>query len=199
MDDAQFAWLTAQLQAGSRRYLDASGHWVRGGHRDRLFVIFSHHTIETMTNGSAPPGVERILGLQVAQLLLRFPNVVLWVNGHTHRNTVVPYARAAGLPPGGFWEVNTAAHIDWPQQARIVEIVDNDNGTLSIFGTLIDHAAPPKPGKKLHDPLTLASLSRELASNDWQRPAPTATEDGRRGAVWDRNVELLVPAPFALH
>jgi metallophosphoesterase (TIGR03767 family) len=197
LDETQLAWLTTQLQAGSRRYLDESGHWVRGGHRDRLFVIFSHHTIETMTNASAPPGVTRILGAQMAQLLLRFPNVVLWVNGHTHRNTVVPYARAAGMPGGGFWEVNTAAHIDWPQQARIVEIVDNDNGTLSIFGTIIDHAAPVKPGKTL-DVATLASLSRVLASNDWQRPVPTATVDGRRGAVEDRNVELLVPAPFDL-
>ena len=98
----------------------------------------------------------RILGPQVAQLLLRFPNVVLWVNGHTHRNTVVPYARAAGMPGGGFWEVNTAAHIDWPQQARIVEIVDNDNGTLSIFGTIIDHAAPVSPGQTL-DVVTMAS------------------------------------------
>ena len=62
MDEAQFAWLTAQLQAGSRRYLDDAGHWVRGGGRDRLFVIFSHHTIETMTNASTPPGVDRILG-----------------------------------------------------------------------------------------------------------------------------------------
>jgi len=99
------------------------------------------------------------------------------------------------MPGGGFWEVNTAAHIDWPQQARIVEIVDNDNGTLSIFGTIIDHAAPVNPGKTL-DVATLASLSRELASNDWQRP--TATVDGRRGALEDRNVELLVPAPFDL-
>jgi metallophosphoesterase (TIGR03767 family) len=198
MDEAQLSWLTAQLQGGSRRYLDTTGQWRAGGRRDRLFVIFSHHTIETMTNASAPAGISRILGPQVADMLLRFPNAVLWVNGHTHRNTVTPYARAAGLPAGGFWEINTAAHIDWPQQARIVEIVDNHNGTLSIFGTIIDHAAPPAPGSNPSNPLTLASLSRELAANDWQRPAATATEDGRRGAVEDRNVELLVHAPFDL-
>jgi len=199
IDEAQLSWLTSQLQDGSRRYLDTTGQWQAGGRRNRLFVIFSHHTIESMTNASAPAGISRIQGLQVADLLLRFPNAVLWVNGHTHRNTVIPYARAGGLPPGGFWEINTAAHIDWPQQARIVEIVDNHNHTLSIFGTIIDHAAPPSPGSKLSNPLTLASLSRELAANDWQRPAPTASEDGRRGAVEDRNVELLVPAPFELH
>jgi hypothetical protein len=33
---------------------------------------------------------------------------------------------------------------------------------LSIFGTIIGHAAPPEPGANRHDRLTLAALSREL-------------------------------------
>ena len=196
IDAEQLTWLTAELTAGSKRYLDESGNIVAGGKHDKLFALFSHHTIETMTNAA---GVGRVLGTTVRDLLLRFPNAVVWVNGHTHRNTVVPYRRAADAPvPGGFWEVNTAAHIDWPQQARIVELVDNGNGTLSVFGTLIDHAAPRHYGSRPRDPLALAALSRELGANDWQNAAPTATEDGRRGAVEDRNVELLVPAAFAL-
>ena len=194
IDAAQLTWLTNELVAGSRHYLDESGNVVTGGRHDRLFVLFSHHTIGTMTNAA---GVGRVLGPAVRDLLLRFPNAVLWVNGHTHRNTVTPYGRAAG-PPGGFWEINTAAHIDWPQQSRVIEIVDNRNGTLSVFGTLLDHAAPQHYGSAPRDPLTLASLSRELGANDWQNAAPTATEDGRRGAVEDRNVELLLPAPFVL-
>jgi len=36
------------------------------------------------------------------------------------------------------------------------------------------------------------ALSRELAANDWQDRT-----DARRGGLQDRNVELLVPAPFA--
>ena len=47
IDETQLAWLTAQLKKGSRHYLDESGHVVRGGKHDRLFVIFSHHTIGT--------------------------------------------------------------------------------------------------------------------------------------------------------
>ncbi len=196
IDTDQLAWLTAELTAGSRRYLDTGGNVVSGGRHDKLFVLFSHHTIETMSNAA---GVGRVLGPAVRDLLLRFPNVVAWVNGHTHRNTVVPFGRAPGAAiPGGFWELNTAAHIDWPQQSRVVELVDNGNGTLSVFGTLLDHAAPRHYGSTPRDPLALASVSRELGANDWQNAAPTATEDGRRGAVEDRNVELLVPAPFAL-
>jgi hypothetical protein len=133
----------------------------------------------------------------MAKLLLQFPNVVLWVNGHTHRNTVVPYSRAAGTAVGGgFWEVNTAAHIDWPQQARVVELVDNGDRTLSVFGTILDHAAPNAWPADPGSPLELAALSRELGANDWQNEVPTATEDGKRGKLTDRNVELLVAKPF---
>jgi metallophosphoesterase (TIGR03767 family) len=196
IDAEQLAWLTAELTKVSSRYLAADGSVVRQRVRDRLVVIYSHHTIETMTNAAGPG---RVLGPAVRDLLLRFPNVVLWVNGHTHRNTVTPYPRPAGSTVGGgFWQVNTAAHVDWPQQARVVELVDNADGTLSIFGTLIDHAAPRLPGSSPAGPLELAALSRELASNDWQIQAATATVDGRRGSISDRNVELLVPAPFAL-
>jgi metallophosphoesterase (TIGR03767 family) len=197
IDETQLAWLTAQLQAGSRHYLDESGRVVRGGKRDKLFVLFSHHTVGTMDNNTGPG---RVLGPAILDLLLRFPNVVLWVNGHTHRNTVTPYARSKhAKAPGGFWEINTASHVDWPQQARTVELVDNRNGTLSIFGTIIDHAAPTSWGKHPKSALELASLSRELGANDWQERAKGEHgQDGRRGRVEDRNVELLVPAPFKL-
>ncbi|MFN2519206.1 MAG: TIGR03767 family metallophosphoesterase [Jatrophihabitantaceae bacterium] len=195
IDSAQLAWLTNELKANSRRYLDASGSWVsNSGAADKLIVIFSHHTVATMDNVI---GVDRVTGTTVANLLLQFPNVVLWVNGHTHRNSVRPHARPAGAAVGGgFWEVNTASHIDWPQQARVVEIVDNRDGTLSVFATIIDHAAPESWPASPTSPLALASLSRELGINDWQRDPETPTVDGRRGAVSDRNVELLVRAPF---
>lgn len=184
IDAAQYAWLERELTAGS----SAPGRRCR----DRLFVVFSHHTIGSMTNVAGEPG--RVDGAGVRDLLLRFPNVVLWVNGHTHRNTVLPHRAPAG---GGFWEVNTAAHIDWPQQSRVLELVDNADGTLSIFATILDMAAPATHGGRLDSPTALAALARELAGNDWQsRARPIPGEDGRRGAVADRNVELLVPSPF---
>ena len=77
-----------------------------------------------------------------------------------------------------------------------MEIVDNGDGTLSIFATIIDHAAPESWPSSPTTPLALAALSRELGINDWQRDSETPTVDGKRGAVSDRNVELLVRAPF---
>jgi metallophosphoesterase (TIGR03767 family) len=191
LDAEQFAWLERELIAGSSHYLDAAGKPVKHRCRDRLFVLFSHHTLDTMTNMTGGGRVERFAMLA---LLERFPNVVLWVNGHTHRNTVLPHPSPSG---GGFWEVNTAAHIDWPQQSRVLELVDNQDGTLSIFGTIVDMAAPASNKGSLDTPAALAALARELAGNDWQsRARPVPGEDGRRGKVEDRNVELLVPAPF---
>lgn len=184
-DRAQFRWLEAQLEAGSRRYTGADGEPVAHDVQDRLFVLFSHHPIASLSN---PLGGDRVLGDEVKALLLRFPNVVLWVNGHTHRNEVVPHPREGR---GGFWEVNTASHIDFPQQSRIVELADNGDGTLSVFATVLDSAGPESFGGAVGDPVRLAALSRELAGNDWQE-----REEERRGKPEDRNVELLVPAPF---
>lgn len=200
LDAAQFAWLERELAAGHRRSLDRSGAVVSGSATDRLFVVFSHHTVGTMDNWLAPPESHRVLGHTVRDLLLRYPNVLLWVNGHTHINGVVAHARAADAPvAGGFFEVTTASLIDWPQQARLIEVVGNDDGTVSVFCTIVDTAAPESYQWPTTETLPLAALSRELAGNDWQaRGRPTPGVDGRRGAVADRNVELILPAPFPL-
>ncbi len=191
---AQLAWLNAELDANSSRHLDESGNWATGTGSDKLIVIFSHHTVATMENIL---GVDRVNGTTVRDLLLRYPNVVAWVNGHTHVNSIGTHARATGpAVGGGFWEVNTASHVDWPQQSRVLELVDNGDGTLSIFTTIIDHSAPVAWPADPHSVVGLAALSRELAVNDPQRPAETATKDGRRGTAADRNVELLVRKPY---
>ncbi len=72
-------------------------------------------------------------------LLHRFPHVIAWVAGHSHVNDVTPYPNPAG---GGFWMIRAAAEADWPQQSRLLELFDNRDGTLSIFGTILDHASP---------------------------------------------------------
>jgi metallophosphoesterase (TIGR03767 family) len=200
LDTTQFGWLERELRAGHRRYLDPNGAVTESAGTDRLFVLFSHHSVATMDNWLAPPWTRRALGHTMLELLLRFPNVVLWVNGHTHTNGITGYARAPDAAvAGGFFEVTTASLIDWPQQARLVEVVDNTNGTLSVFCTVVDTAAPPSYQWPAADPLALAALSRELAGNDWQaRARPIPGVDGRRGAATDRNVELVLPAPFPL-
>ena len=69
--------------------------------------------------------------------------MIAWVNGHTHRNQMWAHKAAGG--DGGFWEINTASHIDFPQQSRLIELVDNQDGSLSIFTTMLDHAGTVGP------------------------------------------------------
>lgn len=194
---AQFAWLEAKLMEVSSRYLDASGAEVKNDAKDRFVILFSHHGLRSLENPvSAPDPLEpasndlpRVLADQIEALVLRFPNVIAWVNGHSHENTVIARKRADNK--GGFWDIGTAAHIDWSCQSRLLEVLDNRDGTLSIFSTMIDHAAPIVPGGS--DPvLELASISRELAANDFQ--AGFASKGP--GKPEDRNVELLINAAF---
>ncbi len=202
LDGEQHRWLIDQLQAGSRRYLDEHARLVTQEVPDVLFIVAGHHTLETMINPYAPPGQPpRVLGAQLTEELLRYPNVVLMLTGHTHRHAVTGYARPASSPvPGGFWQVTTASHIDDPQQSRIVEIAIAEDRLL-IAATVLDHLGPVVyDGGK--DPVSLAGLSRVLAANDWQRRdwaefLPDQAPDGR-GSVIDRNVLLSVPLPFPM-
>ncbi len=171
-DVTQFEWLKAELEAGE----------------DRLFVLFSHHPLETLVNDKGPD--RRVLADEVERLLLSHANVVLWVNGHTHENKVTAHRSELG----GYWEVTTASHIDWPQQARLIEIVDNRDGTLSIVATVIDHSGPVEwDGGE--DPVALAGFSRELSANYWQLRDDDPLEEHGAGTVLDRNVELLIRDP----
>lgn len=200
LDREQLAWLEHELGAGSRVVLDEHGRasGAGGGGPDRLFVLFSHHPLETLVNGYDATGGGRVLGDEVGRLLLRHPNVVLWVTGHLHAHRVRPIARPPGWAvAGGFWQVTTGSHIDWPQQARVLELADNRDGTLSVFGTVLDSMAPATFDGRLERVESLAALSRELSANDWQHDW-TLPDTGRSGRRSDRNVELLVPAPFRL-
>lgn len=192
LGDTQFRWLQQVLQAGSRRWFDVWGVEHTHDVDDELFVLFSHHTSTSMGNLLVDPTREfeiRHGGLEVVNTLKRFPNVVAWVNGHTHVNKITPQRHRD--PRRSFWEVNTASHVDFPQMARIIDVCDNHDGTLSLFTTLIESAAPVQAGYTDGSQEALASLYRELSWND---PHNSRTRSGGPG---DRNTELLLVSPLA--
>ncbi|CAN5146677.1 TIGR03767 family metallophosphoesterase [soil metagenome] len=174
--DAQFRWLQAELEAAQTD--------------KKLVLVFSHHNSLTLENRAQRPGETEVLhgAEEFVAMLLRYPVVIGWLNGHTHLNQILAHTSQTG----GFWEVTTASCIDFPQQQQVVEIVDNRDGTLSLFTTVLDHASPAVPGTGGRS-IDLASRSREFAANDWAE-----TPMMRRGSALDRNTELLLPAPFDL-
>jgi metallophosphoesterase (TIGR03767 family) len=195
VDHDQARWLEARLAGVHSSYYDPAGHLVQTPNDDRLVVIFSHHGVESlvhpMTRHAGPDGQPLLGGTDILALLHRYPNVVLWLNGHTHLNAIRP-RRSPRDPARGFWEVTTSSIVDWPCQARLVEIVEA-TGQLSIVCTMIDHDSPVRP-EALASVADLAALHRELAAN-----MPFAGMDSSRpGTHADRNVELRVVAPFPL-
>jgi len=175
--DVQFRWLERELEKAQTE--------------KKLVLIFSHHNSLTLENRAQRPGDTEVLhgAEEFVDLLLKYPVVIGWLNGHTHLNQILAHTTASG---GGFWEITTASCIDFPQQQQVVEVVDNRDGTMSLFTTVLDHASPAVPGRSgsVRD---LASQSREFAANDWAE-----TPMMRRGSPLDRNTELLLRAPFDL-
>lgn len=177
IDNPQWQWLQGEIAAAEAA--------------DKLVVLFGHHPVRSLTaqvpdelalpctvndghGHDVNPGCDldpRLsipvrLGSDLSALLNAHPHVIAYVAGHTHENKVLPCASETGCPAGGnWWEINTAAEVDWPQHSRLLEIMDNEDGTLSIFGTLLDHSAP-------HD-----------------LPAPT----GQRVGVYDGATRLAEP------
>jgi len=201
IDAGQFTWLEERLKSLSRQYIDAEGRVVTTDAQDRLIIVASHHTSATMNNPFPEPGsqTERLRGPQLEELLHRFPNVALYVAGHglEHRLTPKPDPQRRS---GGYWEVSTGSPLDFPMQSRVLEIVDNGDGTISVFSTVYDTAAPLNPGEG-KDPTPddgvnqtlLAAVARQVGMRDPQlNPAASGL------AASDRNAELMLKAPFPL-
>lgn len=185
ISDDSLGWLEERLIEVHSRYRSAEGTWVRTVNDDRLVVLASHHPAAGLFNLRAAAGESRrVLQVELEALLHRFGNVILWLNGHTHHNHIRPCPSPHGS--GGFWEVTTASLVDWPCEARAVELVEHADGTLSIQCTMVPYDAPPG---------SLAALFRELAAND----PHAGIHSARAGTPADRTVQLPIPAPFPLY
>jgi metallophosphoesterase (TIGR03767 family) len=202
IDHPQYQWLRGELDLATAA--------------DELVVLFSHHAIPSLTASvpdelappctgpdshghDANPGCDVDprdsspvhLGDDMEALLAGYPHVIAWVAGHSHVNSIEAYPNG----PGGFWSIRVAAEADWPQQSRLLELFDNKDGTLSIFGTIIDHASSataPAAGTDAAGmtEADLASVGRTLSANDPQGGIGTGEGDPD-----DRNVELLIADP----
>lgn len=174
----QFDWLKDQLEQAQAQ--------------KKMAIILSHHNSSTLENGAEPVigGQPLIHADEFISMLQQYPCMVAWLNGHTHINTITAHPKSGG---GGFWEITSASCVDYPQQQQLVEFVDNQDGTMSIFTTALDHMSPAVWSKGDYSQTGLASLSRQLSANDWIANPPM-----RVGSPLDRNTELLLDAPFPL-
>jgi metallophosphoesterase (TIGR03768 family) len=126
--NGRMAWLVNQLKAGQNE--------------EKLMIIAAHIPVGVASN--TPVGWynyadEKAL---IAELK-KYSNLILWVSGHRHLNTVTAFkSDDPGHPENGFWEVETKSLREFPQQFRTFDIVRNSNNTLSIFTVNVDPDAP---------------------------------------------------------
>lgn len=230
IDNPQFAWLKAELdkaQADGKLIVIFGHHPVRSMDANIPDEAAAQCTTNDPHGHDVNPGCDldprssdpvhlgdpqeaKALGNSAktfVELVGEYPNVIAYVPGHTHENRITPYERkkAGGI----FWEINTSAVADHPQQHRLIEIFDNDDGTLSIFATVLDPAAPAAAPAGCNTANCagsftaeqLASIGHTFAFNDPQTgdEATSPDEPGDpappTGFEEDQNVELLIDDP----
>ena len=204
VDDEQFQWLRQQILAAQ-----GAGQYV---------LVFSHHTLRTTRMSSVDEAAGTHYGERqdrrggqpqpqnqnetLEELYCKHPNVLAHIDGHEHENYVERHDCADDVPSTRgdnphFWQISTAAHIDFPQQARMIELVKLGK-KMSFVLTILDHDGTANPGgapeqaDQGHAPddvQRLASIGRELAYNDYQGSR------GARGGRQDRNVILPTDRP----
>lgn len=147
----------------------------------KLVFVASHHSSKSLTSNGGAFGVEEpdpVLEAGWLAYLDAHPQVLASFVGHTHRHQI----RALDTGSHGVWEVMTSAIADYPNQFRIIEIFDEDNGYFSISATAVDFAT---------DDDVVARKGREKSVIDYVSGWIT----GGVGEPLDHNVKLWIKKP----
>jgi metallophosphoesterase (TIGR03768 family) len=133
LDKERYDWLVKELAKGQ-----AEG---------KLMIIAAHIPIGIKLPSSGLGSLmswdkyAAVSDMDLIAKLHTYPNLLLWISGHRHQNTVTALKSPdASRPELGFWEVETASLREFPQQFRTFEIIRNSDNTVSIFTTDVDPA-----------------------------------------------------------
>jgi metallophosphoesterase (TIGR03768 family) len=137
LDNERYNWLVSELDRGQSE----GKLMIIAAHVPLIFIDYDHHS---------PVNLPSLISK-----LHEYPNLLMWVSGHVHRNTVTALKSPDGNRPElGFWQVETSSLRDFPQQFRTFDIVRNSDNTISIFTTDVDPSV--KEG-------SMAAISRSYA------------------------------------
>jgi metallophosphoesterase (TIGR03768 family) len=143
LDKERYDWLVKELDKGQSegKLMIIAAHIPIGVEKAGSFIGWWSNSYVSEENLTAK--------------LHKYPNLILWIAGHRHLNTITAFKSPDDERPElGFWEVETSSLRDFPQQLRTFEIVRNSDNTVSIFTTDIDPAV--KDG-------SFAAISRSYA------------------------------------
>ena len=190
LDAERWEWLQAELAAGQAA--------------NQLMIIAAHVPIAVSAIGSetewwlgeSTTSQENRNAVTLAELVQKLqstPNLLMWIAGHRHLNTVKAFISPdSNHPEQGFWQVETSSLRDFPQQFRTFEIYLNNDYTISIVTTNVDTAVaegtPAATSRKyaiatqqiIQTELTLNNANVSMAGGTtipvrvWIRPDPKA-------------------------
>jgi hypothetical protein len=168
LDPKRFNWLVKELDHGQAH--------------DQLMIIAAHVPLELIDTNSTV-GTNAIIPLtNLLATLHTYPNLILWMCGHTHQNNIIvqpsPYP---GRPEYGFWEVETASLRDFPQEFRAWEILRNTDNSISIRVTDID------PEEATNSPAAVSRGYAVGAARIFMTPSTNLTDTNS----YAHNAELL--------
>jgi len=142
LDQIRLDWLKQELQAGQdnnqlmiiaahipfRVYKDLVTDPAQVATNPQIMTLFLPMPVYSVVNDDA-----------LLSVLQGYPNLIMWIAGHRHMNTVTPQIHPTD-PTRSFWEVETSSLRDFPQQFRTFRIYRNTNNTVSIIITNVDPA-----------------------------------------------------------
>ncbi len=204
MDAAQFEWIKTEL--------------ARASARGQLVMVFSHHPdLSFAESGSFAALLPiEVTAAELNAELASWPNLIAWVAGHTHLHRIRAFkvdgaqgsngdittpvtCKTAGACKG-FWQIETASLIDFPQEQRVLEVFDNGDGTGVIRAPVIQHRFERSKALAERDDRCALYLSDPAAVaagiSDGGLDAVCQQGGVRQGQPEDRNVELLFALPL---
>ncbi len=114
----------------------SDGKWV---------VLVGHHSVASIGDGTGMGGSEQpdaVLAPAWTQAIGAYPNVLYSMVGHSHHHRLRYVEPATGH---AFWEVMASSLVDFPSQARVMEIWDQDNGWVMLRSTALDFSTQDDP------------------------------------------------------
>lgn len=185
LDQERWNWLKAELAAGSEA--------------GQLMIIATHSPIGVESKGTLAAWYEKRVesamenAVTLPDLLAELhnhPNLLMWMAGHRHVNTVKAFKTDdVTKPERGFWHVETSSLRDFPQQFRLFEISLNSDYTISIDVTNVDPAV--KEG-------TPAATSRKYAVATQQIVKTGLNPNNPNSDPTFTNQEILDPSIHAM-
>jgi metallophosphoesterase (TIGR03768 family) len=178
LDAPRWAWLQAEL--------------ARGQADNQLMVIAAHVPIAVAPIGSemewwiepniSPEHQNAVSLAELVQTLQNTSNLLMWIAGHRHLNTVKAFPSTdPAKPEQGFWEVETSSLRDFPQQFRTFEIYLNSDYTVSIVTVNVDPAVAEGTPAAMSRKYAIAV--QQIVQNDLSQNFPNHLTAGGGGKL----------------